>query len=264
MAGVQHHILDRCGHPVPQGVWGELYIGGEGVARGYRGLPRRTALAFVPDPFGATPGARLYATGDVARFLPDGTVALLGRRDGQLKVRGFRIEPGEIEAALGRHPGVDQAAVAVPPDQPGRLVAYVVRRAGASVEGITLRSFLGERLPAHMVPATYLFLPTLPRNAVGKVDRRALPAPTEVAADEGRRTPPRDATEKALAEVWQSVLGLTAVGLEDDFFALGGDSLLGLQVITGARRRGLALHPRQLFEHPTLGDLAAELAGESC
>jgi amino acid adenylation domain-containing protein len=260
LAHARVYILDAALRPVPAGATGELFLGGTGLARGYRGQPRRTAAAFRPDPFAGPgwEGGRLYATGDLARFRGDGQVEILGRRDDQLKVQGVRIEPAEIEAVLLSHGSVAQAVVAVPVEDTAtasRLVAYLVPRPGERIVPEVVRAFLVRRLPTTMVPSVFLEVAALPRTATGKLDRRALPPPPRSAG--GR--PPSTPTERRLATVWQAVLGLEAVAVEDDFFALGGNSILVLKVVAEARRRGLALTVGQLFEHSTLGALARVL-----
>jgi len=261
-------MLDRRLEPVPVGVAGMLYAGGDGLARGYFERPARTAESFVPDPRGAAPGGRLYRTGDLARHLPDGNAEFLGRRDTQVKVRGFRIELGEIEAVLGRHPAVASAAVVAREDvagdeQPGdrRLVAYVVAGDGEAEPG-ELRDFLKKTLPEYMVPALFVRLDALPLNANGKVDRRALPAPGgERPAPEASFVAPRDAVEEVLAGIWSEALGLDRVGVEDDFFELGGHSLLATQLISRIRKAfRVELPLAALFEATTVAAMARLLA----
>ena len=220
--GLGVRVLDGWGSPVPVGVPGELYVGGAGVSRGYLGRPELTAERFVPDPFAGEAGARLYRSGDRARWLATGELEYLGRTDAQVKVRGFRIEPGEIEAALTALPQVREAVVMVREDAPGqkRLVAYVVGEAGAEVTAAELREELSARLPEHMVPAAFVELERLPLNANGKIDRRALPAP-EMAAAGDEFVAPRTGVEEVLAGVWADVLGVERVGVEDGFFELG-------------------------------------------
>ncbi|MET0396749.1 MAG: amino acid adenylation domain-containing protein, partial [Longimicrobiaceae bacterium] len=263
IAGTQAYVLDGGMQPVPVGVPGELYLGGAGVARGYLGQPGLTAGRFVPDPFGREPGARLYRTGDRARWLPGGELDYLGRTDHQVKVRGYRIEPGEIESVLAALPGVREAVVVVREDTPGtagrRLVAYVVAAEGAGDTPAGLRARLRSRLPEYMVPAAVVLLDALPLAPGGKVDRRALPAPswTGGAHDGGA---PLTATERAVAAIWEEVLGVRRVGVADNFFDLGGHSLLLVQVHSRLQERlpdRVALI--DLFEHHTLGDLAAHL-----
>jgi amino acid adenylation domain-containing protein/non-ribosomal peptide synthase protein (TIGR01720 family) len=256
IANTQLYILDQYMQPVPVGVHGELYIGGDGVCRGYLNRPDLTAERFLANPFG--PG-RLYKTGDLARYLPDGTIDYLGRIDEQVKIRGFRIELGEIETALSAHPDVDRVAAVVRTDGGvKRLVAYVVPAAGADAapDAGALKAFAGRSLPEYMVPAAVVFLPELPLSPNGKVDRKALPAPDWSAAAEAYAAP-RTEAEAKLAEIWAGVLGLERVGIRDHFFELGGDSILSIQVVARAARAGLKVTPQQLFQHPTIADLAA-------
>ncbi len=253
-------VLDAEGELVPVGVPGELYVGGAGVARGYLGRPELTAERFVPDPFGGVPGARLYRSGDRVRRLASGELESLGRVDQQVKVRGFRIEPGEIEAALAEHPDVRECVVLVREDGPGerRLVGYVVPVGGRAPSVDALREWAAGRLPEYMVPAALVLLDALPLTAHGKVDRRALPAPgAESVARRGEHVAPRNEREAALAAVWREVLRLDRVGVNDNFFALGGDSILSIQVIARAARAGIRLTPRQVFQHQTVAGLAA-------
>ncbi|WP_164021375.1 non-ribosomal peptide synthetase [Pyxidicoccus trucidator] len=251
------YVLDAALRPVPPGLPGELYVGGEGLAWGYLGRADLTAEKFVPHPFGVRPGERLYRTGDKARWRADGALEFLGRTDFQVKVRGFRIETGEVEAVLRQAPGVQEAVVVVREDLPGhkRLVAYVV---GPALEPRALRAFLEQKLPEYMVPSAFAVLESLPLTAHGKVDRKALPAPEHAqAASEEVQEGPRDATETALAAIWAQVLGRPSVGVHEDFFELGGDSILGIQVLARAAQAGLHLTAKQLFELPTVAQLAA-------
>ncbi|WP_437334473.1 amino acid adenylation domain-containing protein [Sorangium sp. So ce394] len=262
IANTQIYLLDHHGHPVPVGVAGELHIGGVGLARGYHNRPALTAERFVPDPFGDSPGGRLYRTGDLARYRPDGAIEFLGRLDHQVKLRGLRVELGEIEARLLLHPSVGEAVVVARDEAHGgkRLVAYVTGRDGATPEPETLRAWLADALPAYMVPAPILPLPRLPLSPNGKVDRRALPAPEAAAPVERPYVPPRTEAERILAEVLAEVLHREQVGIHDNFFELGGDSIVTLQVIARAAQRGLRLSPKQLFESPTVAEAAALLA----
>ncbi len=255
------YVLDRGGAPVPAGVPGELFLGGGLLSRGYLDRPDATAEAFVPDPFARVAGARLYRTGDRARWLEDGTLEFLGRLDHQVKIRGYRVEPGEVEAALSGHPGVAEAAVVAREDGVGelRLVGYVVLRAGSAAGPVELRRWLKERLPDHMVPPVLVEVESLPRTPSGKLDRRALPELEAVRpAGSGSRLAPRSPVEEVLAGIWGQVLGLERVGVEDDFFALGGHSLLATQVVSRVREGlGVELPLRAAFERPALGELAA-------
>ena len=219
------HILDANLRPVPIGVAGELYIGGVSLARGYLNLPALTAEKFIPDPFSSEAGNRLYKTGDLARYQQDGNIQYLGRADYQVKIRGFRIELGEVEAALALHPSVSQTIVIVHEGALGerRLVAYVVAQPRCAPAAIELRNFLKDKLPEHMVPAVFVMLDSFPLTSNGKVDRRALPSPSDTRPELGKafvefRTP----TEELLAEIWAQVLGVERVGIYDDFFDLGG------------------------------------------
>ncbi|MCP4659111.1 MAG: amino acid adenylation domain-containing protein, partial [bacterium] len=266
VANFRIYLLDRRLRPVALGVPGELFLNGEGLARGYYGRPDLTAEKFVPDPFGdRTGGARMYATGDLGRFAADGTIEFLGRIDHQVKIRGFRIEPGEIETALSRHPAVREAAVLVRGDAAAgekRLVAYVVAEGEAAPSPGELRDHLGTTLPDYMVPAIFVALETLPLLPSGKVNRRALPAPEPgVAVATGERVAPRDPVEEILTRIWSQVLGIEGVGIRDDFFALGGHSLLATQVQSRMRHElGIELPLRLLFEQPTVADLAGHVA----
>jgi aryl carrier-like protein len=247
---------------VPAGVVGELYVGGVQVARGYAGRPGLTAQRFVADPF-AGDGSRLYRTGDRVRWLPGGQLEFLGRADDQVKVRGFRIEPGEIEAVLTAHPAIAAAAVtAWDGDGDQQLAAYVVP-AGQRFPGIAaLREHLRDRLPEYMVPAVFTELAALPQTPSGKVDRAALPAPHGSRPGRNGYVPPRTETERVLAQVWAHLLRVDRVGVEDNFFELGGDSILSIQVVTRARQRGVRVSVAQLFDHQTVAELAgvAEVA----
>ncbi len=249
------YVCDAAGELSPDGVPGELWAGGPGVSRGYLGRPELTAERFVPDPFAGEPGARLYRTGDRVRRLREGELEFLGRMDRQVKIRGVRIETGEVEAVLARAPGVRQAVVVAREDAPGerRLVAYVVGEGAAG-----LRAFLRERLPEPMVPSAFVVLDALPLTATGKIDVRALPAPEAVEAEE--HTAPRTPGEEVLAEIWAGVLGVERVGVHDHFFERGGHSLLATRVVSRVREAfGVELPLRALFEHPTVAGLAAVL-----
>jgi len=259
------YVLDGALQPVPPGVVGEVYIGGLGVVRGYHGRPGLTASRFLPDPFSRKPGARLYATGDLARYRADGGLEFLGRVDHQVKVRGFRIELGEIEQVLRDHELVADAVVTIWDGGAGdtRLVAYLVSADGGdSALWSAVRPYVAARLPDYMVPATAMVLPALPRNANGKTDRAALPAPVWQDTQTGGYAAPATPVEAVLAEIWQEVLGVRRVGVRDDFFRLGGHSLLGAQAMARVNATLAVEVPiRVLFEAPTVAGLAAALPG---
>ncbi|MFP2933938.1 amino acid adenylation domain-containing protein, partial [Pyxidicoccus sp. 3LG] len=262
MANAQAYVLDAHMRPVPTGVPGELYMGGVGLARGYLHRPHLTAERFVPNPFSTEPGARLYRTGDKVRWLADGTLDFLGRIDFQVKLRGLRIEPGEIEAALKQQPGVLDATVLVREDLPGnpRLVAYVVPREGGAVDTTELRQGLTRGLPEYMVPSAFVTLAALPLTPSGKLDRKALPAPDSDTDTAATWVAPRTPAEQALAGLMAQLLRVERVGAEDSFFALGGHSLLATQLASRIRASfGVELPLRILFEEPTVAGLAARL-----
>ena len=260
IANSQAYILDAHLNPVPIGVSGELYLAGEGLARGYYGRPDLTAERFVPNPFSAEPCARMYRTGDLTRFLPDGNIEYLGRMDHQVKIRGFRIEMGEIETVLGRHPAVRECVVIAREDQPGNktLAAYVVPKDIPKRLDIgELRAFIKVYLPDYMVPTGWMELERLPLSANGKVSRKDLPAPDQSAPKEASGREPRTLVEIRLASIWEEVLGVASVRVDDDFFNLGGHSLLAVQMISRAREAfGCDLPLTLLFTAPKLGDLA--------
>jgi amino acid adenylation domain-containing protein len=259
ITGTQVYLLDSHGQPVPVGVPGELFISGEGLARGYVRRPDLTAERFLPNPFSATPGARMYRTGDLARWRQDGVLEFLGRKDFQVKVRGFRIELAEVEAALLRFPAVREAVALAREDSPGdkRLVGYVT--ADASLDLGALRAHLLQRLPEYMVPSALLRLDAFPLTANAKVDRKALPAP-DSRAELRPFEPPRTPTEERLAALWAEVLRVDRVGRHDDFFGLGGHSLLATQLISRVRAAfRVELPLRELFESPTVAGLALRL-----
>ncbi|RYZ34123.1 MAG: amino acid adenylation domain-containing protein, partial [Myxococcaceae bacterium] len=262
LEGTQAYVLDAKGQPVPVGVPGELYLGGEGLARGYLGQPGLTAERFLPDGFSEEPGARLYRTGDKVRWGRDGSLEYLGRMDFQVKVRGFRIELGEVEAALGAQPSIRDVVVVVREDAPGdnRLVAYVVAQPGHTVEAASLRSALKGRLPEYMVPSAFVVLEALPLNANRKVDRKALPKPEAGAERTHVYVAPRTQTEQVLASLWEAVLGVKQVGAQDSFFELGGHSLLATQAVSRIRTAfNVELPLRAFFEAPTVAELARKI-----
>jgi amino acid adenylation domain-containing protein/non-ribosomal peptide synthase protein (TIGR01720 family) len=254
LPGTTVHVLDARLRPVPAGAAGEIFVGGGGVARGYLGRADLTAERFVPDPFSTTLGSRLYRTGDLGRRRADGGLDYLGRADQQVKLRGFRIETGEIESALREQPSVRDACVVVREDERGRrqLVAYLV---SGDIDAAALRAVLAKRLPDYMLPAAFVVLERIPLTASGKVNRAALPA-LEIAEVDATADDLATPVERVLAEVWQRVLRRGAVKRQDNFFALGGDSILSLQLVGEARRRGIVFTARQLFEQPTIARLA--------
>jgi amino acid adenylation domain-containing protein len=260
------HVVDAALHPAPIGVPGELLLGGIGVGNGYFGRPDLTASRFIPNPFADTPGDRLYRTGDLARLRPDGQLELLGRIDFQVKVRGVRIELGEITAALARHEAVQEAVVAARPDSAGalRLIGYVVPR--HPVEAAELAAFLGARLPRAMVPSTWVFLEALPLSPNGKVDRRALPDPAPEAGRGARAfVEPRTAVEAVVAGVWGDLLNVAEVSAEDNFFELGGHSLLATQAVSRLRSiLQIELPLRSLLESPTVAGVTAVAVALAC
>jgi amino acid adenylation domain-containing protein len=258
--GWRVHLLDASLRPVPIGVPGEICVGGAGLARGYLGRPDLTAERFVPDPFAGPLGARLYRSGDLARFSEDGDLEYLGRIDDQVKIRGFRIEPGEIEAALQRHTAVREVVVLARQDGggDGRLVAYVVPRSGQEAAPAELRAFLKRSLPDYMVPSAFVRLEALPTTANGKVDRRALPAPeTARAAADAVVVPPGTPIEKELARLWGGLLGIDVPGVEDNFFEAGGQSLLATRLISRVRAHlGAEVSLKDFLDRPTIRGLA--------
>ena len=259
---LQLYILDKNRQLVPVGIPGEMYVSGAGVARGYLNRPDLTAERFISNPFSENPEARLYKTGDLARYLPNGDIEYLGRIDTQVKVRGFRIELGEIEAQLNRHPAVRESSVLLREDAPGdkRLIAYIVPNSETTLTTGELHVFLKEKLPDYMVPAAFVLLEAFPLTINGKVDRRALPEPDTARPDLAEAfVAPQTAEEKALAEIWEKILGVEKVGIRDNFFALGGDSIRSIQVQSLAQKQGLRFSLQQLFEYQTIEAIVREL-----
>ncbi|MGH9335342.1 MAG: amino acid adenylation domain-containing protein, partial [Vicinamibacteria bacterium] len=261
IANDETYVLDSELEPVPRGVAGEIYLGGDGLARGYHGRPEPTAERFVPDPFSGRPGARLYRTGDLGRILRDGNLQYLGRADSQVKLRGFRVEPGEIEHVLSEHPKVRDTAVVVREDARAnpRLVAYVVPSSPADApSGAELRESLKRRLPEYMVPSLFVVLEELPLTPSGKLDRRSLPEPaSDPLEGEDLEASPRSPLEDGILEIWKDVLGVPSAGIHEDFFDCGGHSLLATQVVSRIRETfGVEIPLRALFEGPTIAGLA--------
>jgi thioesterase domain-containing protein/acyl carrier protein len=259
IANTQIYLLDSCLQPVPIGMPGEMYIGGEGLARGYLNQPGLSAEKFIPDPFGDKPGARLYKTGDLARYLPDGNIEFLGRVDQQAKIRGFRIELSEIEAALDQHPDVWKTVVLAREDVPGRkyLAAYVVPDQEQTPAPYKLRDFVKQKLPDYMVPAAFILLDTLPLTPNGKIDRRALPAPDQSRPELPETfVAPRDYLELELVKIWEEILGIQPVGTRDNFFDLGGNSLLAMRLLAQIEKTfNKSLSLATLFQAPTVEQL---------
>jgi amino acid adenylation domain-containing protein/non-ribosomal peptide synthase protein (TIGR01720 family) len=263
LSNTQLYVLDSNFEPVVIGARGELYIGGDGLARGYLQRPDLTAERFIPNPFAI--GQRLYRTGDIVRLLPEGAIEFLGRVDNQVKVRGFRIELSEIETVLCSHPDVESCVVVarenIAGDGTRRLAAYISTSEPVSSQSLTasaLRAYLKERLPDYMLPSTYVILENLPLTPNGKVDRDALPAPDITGSEPGvEYAAPRTAIEQTLSEIWSQVLGMRQIGTEDNFFELGGDSILSIQIAARAQQAGLHLRPNQLFQHQTIAELAS-------
>jgi amino acid adenylation domain-containing protein len=258
------YVLDKHMQPSPIGIPGVLYIGGAGVARGYLKRPELNAEKFVPDPFRKEPGAKLYNSGDAARYLPDGNIEFLGRVDNQVKIRGFRIELGEVEAAIIKHPSVQQVVVIARELAPGDvgLVAYVVAAPGQAMDIGLLRTFLKGKLPAYMLPSAFEVLEKIPLNANRKVDRKALPAPKQKSADVAEAfVAPRSDSEQKMAALWSEVLRFSPIGVHDNFFELGGHSLIAIQVISRVRNHfGVDLPLRTLFENPTVAELCVAIS----
>jgi thioesterase domain-containing protein/acyl carrier protein len=259
IANTQIYILDRYNQPTPIGVPGELYIGGAGLARGYLNRPELTAEKFIPDPFSHDPGARLYKTGDRVRYLPDGNIEFLGRIDHQVKIRGFRIELGEIEAVLAGHLDIRETVVVARTEKTGdkRLVAYLV--ADGQPNPTELRDFLKLSLPDYMLPSAFVYLDDLPLTPNGKVDRKALPEP-EICSPRHDSVAPRDAIEQQLIQIWEHLLSVHPIGVEDNFFEIGGHSLLAIRLVAKINKRfDKSLPVSQIFAYPTIAGIASRL-----
>ena len=260
---LQVHMLDEDLRPVPDGLQGEMYVGGAGLARGYLHRPDLTAERFIPDPLSSEPGARLYRTGDLARRTRGGDLEYQGRADDQVKIRGFRIEPAEVNAALAQHLAIRESVILAREDALGekRLVAYCVCSGSVRPTSGDLHEFLKLMLPSHMIPSAFVFLDTLPLTSNGKIDRKLLPVPDLVEPEPGTAfVAPRTDVEQALAEVWAETLSVRRVGIDDNYFALGGDSILSIRVRAGSLERGFDFSLQQLFEHPTIRELAKRVS----
>ena len=259
ISNTQIYILDSNLQSLPVGIPGELHIGGAGLARGYLNRPELTQEKFIPNPFSNYPDSRLYKTGDLARYLPDGNIEYLGRIDNQVKIRGFRIELGEIETVLKQHSQVQSSVIIDQEDTSGnkRLVAYIVPQKETTPTPNELRQFLKEKLPDYMIPSAFVIMESLPLTPNGKIDRRALPETNLCGEIELNFVAPRNLEEEILAKIWSQVLRVEPVGIYDNFFELGGDSILTIQIITRARKAGLELTPKQLFTHQNIAELAA-------
>ena len=259
--GADIYILDERRQPVTEGS-GEIYVGGAGLARGYRNRPDLTAERFVPNPFSQAPGARLYRTGDLGRWLPNGEIAFLGRVDEQVKVRGYRVEPSEVSTVLGQHPAVQTSLVVATDDAPGeiQLVAYLVLSVGATVNATALREHLRQRIPDYMIPASFVVIPSLPVTEQGKVNRAALPGVNGNRLADEAYVAPRTLVEEELVKILAPLLKLNRVGVNDNFFLLGGHSLLGTQVIARVSETfGVDLTLLKLFDHPTVAEMSGEI-----
>jgi non-ribosomal peptide synthetase component F len=259
------YVLDENQQPMPPGLPGELVIGGAGVVRGYWQRPELTAERFLPDPFATARGARMYRTGDLARFLPDGRIECMGRVDHQVKIRGYRVELGEIEALLRAHDQVREAAVILREDTPGdqRLVGYVRSVNGEEVPADTLKAWLRQQLPEFMVPSGFVNMAELPLTPNGKLDRKALPAPQLAETASENFVAPASDAEAAISEIWQRALGVSKVGTRDNFFDIGGHSLLVVQVLKDMREKfPKPIQMTDLFRHTTIEALAKFVSGE--
>jgi acyl-coenzyme A synthetase/AMP-(fatty) acid ligase/acyl carrier protein len=261
ISNTQIHLLDADLQLVPEGVTGEIHIGGEGLARGYLNRPDLTAERFVPNPFSSIGSARLYRTGDLARYLSDGSLEFLGRADHQVKIRGYRIELGEIETTIEQYPDVRQSAVIATVDK--KLIAYVVANNGEVLDQVALQAFLKTQLPQYMLPAQFVVMAELPFTPNGKIDRRALPAPSAPQSEKAFEAP-RTVSEEKLAAMWKGILKIERVGIHDHFFNLGGNSLLGFQLVSRVRDEfNVELPLMRVFETPTLAELAGWISEAS-
>lgn len=259
IANTKAYILDRHLQLVPVGAVGELYVAGQSLARGYWRQPELTAERFIRNPFGSSPDERMYATGDLCRYRTDGEIEYIGRKDDQVKIRGFRIELGEVETVLALHPAISEALAVVHQTSAGdpRLVAYVTLAdtTAIAVQGAELRHYVKERLPDYMVPASFMIIDAFPLTPNGKVDRKALPEPNLTLETE-TYVAPRSEVEQQFAQIWSDVLGIEPIGIHDNYFSLGGDSIVSIQIVSRAKKQGLHITPKQLFAHPTIAELA--------
>jgi aryl carrier-like protein len=264
IANTQFYVLDKELQLVPLGIPGELYIAGDGLARGYLNQPGLTASRFLANPFGKQPGARMYKTGDLVLRRPNGDLEFLGRADDQIKLRGFRIELGEIESVLATYPGIREAVVLLRKDVPDeeRLVAYFVLNGGAqNPAAAELRDFLLAKLPDYMIPAAFIAMEAFPLTPNGKIDRRALPAPDWSGQTRASQyVAPRTAEEQSMARIWAEVLRLEKVGVNDNLFELGADSLHVFQIAARANKAGVPVTPRQILQFRSVGAILAELS----
>ncbi|NCS14754.1 MAG: amino acid adenylation domain-containing protein, partial [Microcystis aeruginosa G13-12] len=258
ISNTQIYILDSNLQSLPVGIPGELHIGGAGLARGYLNRPELTEEKFIPNPFSNSPDSRLYKTGDLARYLPDGNIEYLGRIDNQVKIRGFRIELGEVEAVLTQCPQVQSSVIIAREDTPGnkRLVAYIVPEKETTPTPSEMRQFLKEKLPEYMIPSAFVILESLPLTPNGKIDRRALPAPEQNHERTDKFIAPRNPIEEILVTIWTEVLKVQQISINDNFFELGGDSILSISIISKAKQAGLEITLKQLFAHQTIAELA--------
>jgi aryl carrier-like protein len=266
IANTELLVLDRELQLVPVGVPGELHIAGLGLARGYHNRPELTTEKFISNPFRQEPGARMYKTGDLVSRRSDGTLEFLGRLDNQIKLRGFRIELGEIENVLGNHPAVAQGVVSLREDVAGekRLIGYIVPAKGAAPSTAELRDFLVKKLPAYMAPAAYVTLDAMPLTPNGKIDRGALPAPNWSKQQDGAAyAEPRNVEEETMARIWAEVLRLERVGINDNLFELGADSLHVFQITSRANKAGIPVTPRQILQRRTIAAILEQLASGS-
>jgi acyl carrier protein len=263
---VHTYILDKHLCPLPIGVIGELYIGGSGIGRGYLNRPGLTAEKFIPNPFSAEPGSRLYKSGDLARYLPDGNIDFVGRIDQQVKIRGFRVELGEIESVLGSHEAIQQAIVLAFSHQSGGkyLAAYIILNHGHPTDGNIFRKYLKQKLPEFMIPGRFVFLDSFPMTPSGKIDRLRFPKPELTRPELNNQiVRPRTPTEKTLLKIWTEVLGINEIGVYDNFFELGGHSLMVTQVVSRVNQRyPMSLSIRNIFDSPTIADLAIIIEGQ--